>query len=80
VEDFYSHGIGGKLLNISGVKRELEFRAKSQQQFDVNWHTVRDWTEKSRYDHSISETKARILYDAVSDPNSGVLPWLKTQW
>jgi hypothetical protein len=29
---------------------------------------------------SISGLKARDLLTAVTDPTSGVLPWLKTQW
>ncbi|MGD0007760.1 MAG: DNA-binding protein [Terriglobia bacterium] len=79
VEQLYTHRLEG-LLNISGAKAGLESRAKADPPFQVNWNTVCDWGETSRYDHSTTETKARDMLLAVTDPSSGVLPWLKTQW
>jgi hypothetical protein len=79
VNDFYTHRLD-KLLGISGAKAALESRTSTDAAFQVNWNTVRDWNESARYDHSITEAKARDMLVAVSDPNSGVLPWLKTQW
>jgi len=79
VNDFYSHRLD-KLLGISGVKAALETRAGAESVFQVNWNTVRDWSEVSRYDHSTTEAKARDMLVAVADANSGVLPWLKAQW
>lgn len=79
VNDFYTHSLD-QLLGISGVKAALEDRAAAEPGFDVNWKTVRDWSEKSRYDRSTTEGKARDMLDAVADPARGVLSWLKTQW
>jgi hypothetical protein len=79
VESFYTHELN-KLLNISGVKAALEARTKADGGFAVNWKTVGDWSEKARYDPSTTEAKARDMFVAVTDPNSGVLSWLKTQW
>ena len=79
VNDFYTHRLD-KLLGISGVKAALESKTSTDAAFQVNWNTVRDWNESDRYDHSITEAKARDILVAVSDPISGVLPWLKTQW
>ena len=79
VNDFYTHRLD-KLLGISGIKAALETRAEAGPDFQVNWNTVRDWSETSRYDHSTTEAKARDMLVAVADPNNGVLPWLKTQW
>lgn len=79
VTDFYTHRLV-KLLGISGVKADLEARASAEQGFQVNWNTVRDWSEASRYDHSTTEVKARDMLVAVADPLTGVLPWLKAQW
>jgi hypothetical protein len=79
VIDFYTHRLD-KLLGISGVKADLELRAGVDQTFHVNWNTVRDWSEASRYDHSTTEVKARDMLVAVTDPTTGVMPWLKTQW
>jgi hypothetical protein len=79
VTDFYTHRLD-KLLGISGVKADLELRAGVDQAFQVNWNTVRDWSETSRYDHSTTEVKARDMLVAVANPTTGVLAWLKTQW
>jgi hypothetical protein len=80
VSDFYTHELSVKLLNISGVKAQLEARAAAEPDFDINWKTVCGWSEASRYNHSQSEASARDMYAAVTDPKSGVLPWLKTLW
>lgn len=79
VNDFYTHRLD-RLLGISGVKAALESRAGQDAAFQINWNTVRDWSETSRYDHGISEAKTRDMHIAVADPTSGVLPWLRTQW
>ena len=79
VNDFYTHRLD-KLLNISGAKGKLEDQAAADPQFKINWNTVRDWNETSRYDHSTTEARTRDMLKAVADTNSGVLPWLKTQW
>ena len=79
VNDFYTHSLD-KLLRIAGIKDALERRSNHDSVFQVNWNLVRDWNETSRYDHSISEAKARDMQFAVGDPTSGVLSWLRTQW
>lgn len=79
VNNFYTHRLD-QLLSISGAKAALESNTAADPAFQVNWNTVRDWTEGARYDHSTTETKARDMLVAVADPKSGVLPWLKTQW
>lgn len=79
VNDFYTHGLD-RLLNISGARAALDELASADSTFGRNWYTVRDWSERSRYDHSVTEGKARDMSRAVTDPSSGVLPWLKTLW
>ena len=60
VNDFYTHRLD-TLLGISGLKAELEARATGEPVFQINWNTVRDWNETSRYDHSTSEARARDM-------------------
>lgn len=79
VNDFYTHRLE-QLLNISGVKEALEEQAAADPQFQMNWYSVRDWNETSRYEHATAEAKARDMLIAVTDAASGVLTWLKTQW
>lgn len=79
VNAFYTHHLD-KLLDISGAKAAHQIHASNNAQFQGYWNAVRDWNESTRYDHSISEAKARDLIIAVADPVTGVLTWLKTQW
>ena len=79
VNSFYTHRLD-ELLTISGVKSEMEIHAKTDSSFEINWNTVRDWSETVRYDAGITEAFARGMYDAVTNNASGLLPWLKTQW
>lgn len=79
IADSYTHKLE-QLLRISGVKAQLEKRAASENSFEVNWTTVKDWSPESRYDTTISDIKARDLFAAVTDPTHGVLAWLKTVW
>lgn len=79
VLDFYTHNLA-KLLGLSGVNDACEARMKRDHGFKINWHAVRMWSERSRYYTSVSERRAKDLYDAVCNPQSGVLSWLKTMW
>jgi hypothetical protein len=79
IKDSYIHDLG-KLLNISGVRPAFESRSKLETPFAVNWNTVKDWNESARYSTQIPEIRVRDFYSAVTDPTSGILPWLKTLW
>jgi hypothetical protein len=48
--------------------------------FAKNWFIVRNWSEASRYDGSITPEQASNLFRAVTDEANGVLAWLKKQW
>ena len=79
VLDSYTHNLD-QLLRISGVKPHFDKRIKTDKSLEVNWTTVKDWTEATRYDNNIAEVRARDLLRAVTDTTSGVLTWLKTVW
>jgi hypothetical protein len=79
VDDFYTHRLD-ILLGVSGVKNPFDARLRSDPAFSRNWDTVRDWNETARYNHSITETRAREMFLAVTEPSLGVLTWLKTQY
>jgi HEPN domain-containing protein len=77
--DSYTHNLE-QLLAITGLKAQFEARMEADKAFEVNWSIVKDWSENSRYDATISEVKARDLMLAITDQAHGVLTWLKTQW
>jgi hypothetical protein len=79
VIDSYTHDLV-KLLKISGLRKEFDERNTADPAFTVNWTTTKDWTETARYSTTITVVLARDLHSAITDPTSGVLPWLKTLW
>lgn len=44
VLDSYTHNLE-QLIRISGVKTQFDERIKANKSFEVNWTTVKDWTE-----------------------------------
>jgi len=79
VNDSYVHNLT-KLLTVSGIEERYDEEAARNVVFAKNWSTVKDWSEVSRYDSEITETKASGFFLAVTDPVNGVLAWLKKQW
>jgi hypothetical protein len=75
----YTHELQ-RLLNVSGLKTELEAESSKDPNFETNWAVAKDWSEQARYDPNVAENKARDLFAAVTDTDHGVLPWLKRFW
>lgn len=70
IDKIYTHNLTN-LLGVVGLKPEGEI--------GVNWAVVKDWSEQDRYKRH-SEIESKDLYEAVSNPNEGVLEWLKQHW
>lgn len=68
------------LLGVAGLKQRLQEKEKIDTDFKLNWAVAKDWSVESRYERTIEKTKAKDLYNAITDNTSGVLIWLKTFW
>ena len=68
-----------KLVRVAGLAPEFERARKANSELELNWATVKDWSEAARYETGVSETRARDLFDACTQRN-GVLPWVKKGW
>jgi hypothetical protein len=78
VNDSHVHDLT-KLLNVSGLSQLQQEEARNVS-FATKWGTVKDWSEASRYDTSITQARASAFFVAVTDPENGVLAWLKKHW
>jgi HEPN domain-containing protein len=67
------------LMKIGGLQDRLDEEIKQSQPFNNNWGVVKNWSEESRYSF-LSANEAADLFTAVSDPNHGVLKWIKQYW
>jgi HEPN domain-containing protein len=77
--DFYIHNLNN-LLKYSGFEKEHRDETKEDRAFDVNWATVKDWKEDTRYSLEITKDKAEALYFAITNGKGGIMPWLRRYW
>ncbi len=79
VNDSYVHDLE-RLLEVSGLKTNYTAEAKLNREFEVNWSTVKDWDESSRYTNGKADTLVKDFYKAVTARKNGVLTWIKKFW
>ena len=88
VNKAYTHELE-KLLSLALLEPQFQhdtslltdgdFPHEDRVALDENWRTTKDWSEESRYQQK-TESQARTLYQAVTDPANGVLPWIQGRW
>jgi hypothetical protein len=77
-QDAWTHDIE-KLVALADLKALRDADAASNQALKTNWQLVKDWKETARYDRR-TQSQAQSLYDAITDPNDGVMTWIKLHW
>lgn len=77
-EQCWTHNLK-QLLVLAGLQDEFDRDAALTPQLDTYWGTIKDWTEKSRYERTI-KFRAEQLYLAITDKRAGILPWIKRHW
>lgn len=79
VDEIYSHDLS-KLVGQAGLRRDFLEARRVNRALEENWTVVKDWSEESRYDPVISASSASGLYEAIAEPEYGVLAWLMRWW
>ncbi len=79
VDKSYTHSLE-TLIEVAGLKKELDDEIQSNGMFSKYWNVVKDWKESVRYEAGITEKRAADLYLAIDDAKHGVLQWLKKWW
>jgi hypothetical protein len=69
----------GALLNVAGLKSDLQIRSAVESDFKAKWDMVNNWSERSRYVIK-SRSDADDMIKAVTDSQTGVLQWIKQRW
>ena len=85
----YTHDLG-KLLDLAGLSDLLKNDVVGNIELKLDWETVRDWSEQSRYelyDHQLYDSnpfgalhEAKLLIDAVESEKGGMLRWIRQSW
>jgi len=78
VNDSYTHDLT-KLVKIADLERERERAADASDDFKLNWATVKDWSEESRYEQR-SEAQATAILQAIRNAQFGVMQWITQHW
>jgi HEPN domain-containing protein len=64
-----------------GLESQWEADERADAELAANWATVKDWTEEARYEpRGWTQQQAEVLLNAISDPEHGVLQWLRRYW
>ena len=68
VRDSYTHNLE-KLLVVATLNQQLYNQWQTTPKLKTNWLIVAAWSEQARYQQD--------LYDAITEPQTGILSWLK---
>lgn len=77
-DDLFTHDFA-RLVRRANLEGILDNEKRADAVFGINWEVVKEWSESTRYD-SKHQLEAQELFDAMSDPNHGVLRWLRRHW
>ncbi len=68
-----------QLVELAGLKADLDANCAANPEFLNRWNIVRDWNESSRYRRA-SKADSEELYEAITHKKHGVLSWIKAHW
>jgi hypothetical protein len=84
VDKSYTHDVE-RLLDAAGLSDLLKNDLAVNEELELDWETVREWSEQSRYDQFKGDpmgglVTAQVLIEAVESEKGGVLRWIKHCW
>jgi hypothetical protein len=69
-----------KLVQLAGVGHDLSRDTKASPALQLNWAIVKDWSEQTRYDLTVTRAQAKDLYSACTSRRNGILSWIRQRW
>jgi hypothetical protein len=78
IEKIYSHDLSS-LLEVAGLTTGLKDLVDRDPSTELDWNTIKDWSEKSRYSQKTA-AEANALLDAIERGKGGLLPWVRLHW
>jgi len=79
VNAMYVHKLEKLFRLNAGLWSALQTDMTNDTKLSINWSIAKDWDDSKRYD-TVEELQARGLYDAASEPGSGVMNWIRGRW
>lgn len=67
------------LLDLAGLKSDRNAAIGAAPPLAANWAIVSKWSEATRYQMK-TQPEAQALCNAITDPATGVMEWIKARW
>ena len=67
------------LVRQADLMTERGHAIAQESRLGTNWLVAKDWSETARYSLS-TQQQAEKLFDAITNPTHGVLPWIRNYW
>jgi hypothetical protein len=77
-DNCWTHDIEA-LVALAGLGPQRSNDLNSRPRLAAKWQVIKDWSESDRYKLR-TRPEAEKLYEAVTDAEDGVLPWIRNHW
>lgn len=74
----YTHNFE-TLAGLAGLKADLKIQQDADHMFQAYWGITAEWSPDTRY-ATHDSMSAQLLWQAIGDPDHGVLKWIRTHW
>ena len=72
-----------ELITLAGLRPKFDVQFNSNVHFQDNWSFIKitiNWSEQLRYQVGKNQIETQSMLLALSDPQNGILPWIKKHW
>ena len=72
-----------ELITLAGLRTQFETQSITNFRFQDNWSFIKkiiNWSEQLRYQIGKNQFEAQMMIVALTDPQNGILPWIKKYW
>lgn len=76
--DCWTHDLD-QLVQLAELKAERDRAGAANANLFISWGTVLLWRETSRYEQKAPK-EAQDIFNAITHPTDGVLPWIRLHW
>ena len=72
-----------ELITLAGLRTPFNVYVDANIQFGNNWSFIKttiNWSEQLRYQIGKNQLETEMMLLALTDPQNGILPWIKKHW
>lgn len=78
LQEYYNHNLRS-LISTAGLDIIFQDEQRKDPKFAESWTKVKDWNSDCRYD-KWDEIKSKDIIEAITDPDHGVMQWIRRNW